>query len=948
MRNRCGLVALLSLAMGASGIAAQEKPAPVPRAAPESVEEHVPKVRLSPPPVWVAGVQQCEIPLKRNDFDWKTGPVIPADWSGKRVKLFYNVSPCGSGKGGLAARATVNGRQFEVPGNSTFCSVEFDITEAVKFGEKNTFPPTGRSSSPVWLRVLPPANVSCLEVETAFDAEYRDATMEVSLAVNNEGTSDAHRLRAVYELIGPDGKGWETEPAETEIGALKAGENRKLAPKLKVKSPLKWDAEHPNLYHLQCSLFEAGKKLETARRRFGFRQVDLRGNQLYINNRPAKVRGAVLFWVQPGLQHNHHPLDLETGRQSLLLTRDANVNHLRPAWYAPVMIDMCDEIGLTCVPGGNWGLGGASWPRRELIELAAFMIATHKSNPSAIMWSVVNEAWGPQYEAMARYIKTIDRRPVCASTVHTGKGGLPGLDIDNDHYPSNRGMTEQVKNGRGWYYDEFCHTSAYEMKMDSYDYGVIDQWGDMFEENWEGAYNTRGVIGATVFAFYGFCSFPAANNPLDAWMRPTASYWHVKKIYCPVRVKEAPLPVPEAGKPPRIEVENRGEFNLNIYRFDWNVGEQKGTLRPDVPPYSKGVIEIPAKAAIGQQVALTVTSPRGFVMNTYLLPIGPVSPPAAPKPSFTGALAIRQDAAEITLEGQGFSWRLDRKTGLIKSGRIGERPVVAGGPSLYLGGPVPRDVKDMASLGTYTDWTPSEVKVNEGADGVTVTVEGAYKAAKGRYTLAFDGAGRLEVRYDFVNTAPNPTGHRASGYREVGVLLEVSGKCDTLRWQRRAKWTTSPDDHIGRPEGTARLSRAGGWPLTPERFEEARKAERDRIIQLYRTGADIPVPDWPWALEEGPNGTHDFGSTKYNIYQASLAGADGMGLRVESDGSQHARCKIRGDHVDFVVNDFSGSSYQSHLAWFKSIKKVLKEGDKIQGAARFRLIQAVKLLESLK
>jgi hypothetical protein len=331
-------------------------------------------------------------------------------------------------------------------------------------------------------------------------------------------------------------------------------------------------------------------------------------------------------------------------------------------------------------------------------------------------------------------------------------------------------------------------------------------------------------------------------------MRPTASYWHVKKAYCPVRIKEAPLPVPEAGKPLRIE-------------------------------------------------------------------------------------------ADISIEGQGFSWRLDRKTGLVRSGRAGDREVVVGGPALYLGGPLPRDVADMASWGTCTDWTPSNVKVTEGADGVTVTAEGVYKAAKGHYALVFDGAGGLEVRYDFVHTGPNPTGHRASGYREVGVLLEVSGKCDMLRWQRRAKWTTYPDDHIGRPEGTARLSRMGGWPLTPEKFLEAQTAEWESINQLYRTGAEIPVPDWPWAHEEGPNGTHDFGSTKYNIYHASLAGADGMGLRVESDGSQHARCKIRGDHVDFVVNDFSGSSYQSHLAWFKSIKKVLKEGDRIRGTARFRLVK---------
>ena len=212
--------------------------------------------------------------------------------------------------------------------------------------------------------------------------------------------------------------------------------------------------------------------------------------------------------------------------------------------------------------GLSFGLGGRNLSIVEAQELATWMVATHKSNPSAIMWSVANEARGPQYELMGRRIKELDRRPVCASTLlQGGPGGLPGLDVDNDHYPSNRRMAKQVQTGRGWYYDEFCHTCTCNFTggEDDYDGGVQDQWGDMFEENWEGAYSLEGVIGVAIFAANGFEKL--GSNLLDHWNRPTAALWHVKKVFSPVRIAEVPQAVPEAGAALLIPVENRGEYS---------------------------------------------------------------------------------------------------------------------------------------------------------------------------------------------------------------------------------------------------------------------------------------------------------------------------------------------------------------------------------------------------
>ena len=889
------------------------------------LEFRVPKARLSAPPVWVEGVKTCEIELEHRDFGWKSGPVIPADWSGKRVKLFYSVSPITSGKKGAVARVMVNGRNFDIEGYSEFASMEFDITAAAKFGAENVIPT--RSRGLAWLRALPPVNVSRLEVETTFDAQYRDATMEVSLEISNEGGEDAQDVRVAFELIGPDGKDWPTGAKELSLGGLKAGEGVALSPKIVVASPLPWDSDHPNLYRLRCALHVGGKKAEVAERRFGFRQVEVRGNGLYINNHRAKLRGAVSFWVQPGLAHNRHPLEVEAGRKALVLLRDANVNHLRPAWYAPVMIDLCDELGMTSVPGGNWGLGGRNLSIVEAQELATWMVATHKSNPSAIMWSVANEAWGPQYELMGRRFKELDRRPVCVSVIRTPANGLPGMDIDNGHYPSNKRMTEDVKNGRGWYFDEFCHTCTYNLtgREDDYDGGVHDQWGDMFEENWECAYGLEGVIGVATFAANGFERL--GSNLLDHWNRPTAALWHVKKVFSPVRIAEAPLAVPEAGAALRIPVENRGEYsNLKEYRWQWRVGGQQGTISPDIAPRSKGELVVPAKAAAGQTLCLTVTDPRGFVINDYALPIGAVKAPALPPPSFTGAATLKRADKRIEVAGDGFRWKIDAASGLIVAGEVRGKNVVTGGPVVIGQRP-------------WTRWKAAQVKAEQSGAGVRVTIAGEYAEGKGQFVCDFTGDGLLRVNYDFTFTGDIPTGKYSGGFREIGALLELDKSCDALRWSRKAKWTTYPEDHIGRPSGLARLAPSGHWPMPPEQFNKYQDAWLKDIEKAYRAFQPLPVPDYPWSQEETPHGAYDFSGTKYHIYWSELVAPSGAGLRAESDGSHSSRVRVEGDRIQFLVNDFSGSSHRSHLGWFKTIHRKVVAGDRVKGSVAFRLFQ---------
>ncbi len=101
----------------------------------------------------------------------------------------------------------------------------------------------------------------------------------------------------------------------------------------RVPSVLPWTAETPNLYKLEVTVTEKGKKLAQYTQHLGFRTVTIgAGNRLLVNGMPVKLRGAC--------RHDMHPtLGRSTNRAQdsldVLLAREANLNFIRTSHYPP-------------------------------------------------------------------------------------------------------------------------------------------------------------------------------------------------------------------------------------------------------------------------------------------------------------------------------------------------------------------------------------------------------------------------------------------------------------------------------------------------------------------------------------------------------------------------------------------------------------------------------------
>ena len=875
---------------------------------------------------------------------------LPADWDGQRVKLCCNAVYS-------AATVWVNGR-LAGGHEGGFTPFELDVTELVQPGESNTIAlavknesvcdalasgtqyaahPLGGITRKIYLFAVPEINIASVHVETTFDEAYTDATLRVVIAVANESRDDAPNARVSFAL-----HAWGTDSNPIVLGtgdlpSLKRAEVLRTTLDFPVAKPRKWDPEHPHLYELTCHLEIKGNRVETVSRRFGFRQIDVRGNEMFVNNRPIKLRGVC--------RHETHPLrgrslTPELWRKDAELFRDANVNLIRTSHYPPAeeFLDACDELGIFVEDEAPfcWAFGGAHRDKHDDPEFAApvlrqtlELVERDRSHPCVLLWSLGNESrWGSNFALSAMAVKQADpTRP------RTFTYGMRNNDADRGHceigayhYPGIKGMGKFVDNDRPVLFDEYCHLNCYNRQEILTDPGVRDLWGRALAAMWEKMYDSNGILGGAIWAgiddmFYlpgGETVGYGAWGPVDGWRRDKPEYWHVKKVYSPVRLLTKEVPVPADGEPVRLQVANRHDFtNLNETGIEWSVGDSTGTVSADVPPRSIGDIIIPPLTRLekGDVLSLRFVSPRGFLIDTYALPVGSAEPPAGVPEKRAGDAALLTETKDVfTVSGTGFTYTFDRSTGQITNAEIDGNSVLIGGPVLMIvpltkerGGQIPPE-KIVPLNVTCQNWRADSVEAKKMGDIVDVRVKGQYEEATGGYTITIDGTGALKVNYRFKSvTKIDP--------RQIGLVFMVPRSFDTLAWKRTAQWSVYPDDHIGRAEGVAKASHE------------------------TTDGDPREEPSWPWVLDATELGTNDFRSSKHNIHYASVTDRSGAGVRIQSDGSQAVRAFLDGNRVGLLVADYSNGGGERFLfSHYEAERRPLEPGSVVAGSVHIELL----------
>jgi len=343
-----------------------------------------------------------------------------------------------------------------------FTPVEWELTDQVRFGESNrldleltvdtlseqlshscgyAFHNLGGIDRSVHLFALPAVHVRALRVDAGLNQACKDGELSVEATLDNPLYQTLADLSLEAVLMAPNGVTVSHSTPRLEAGPVGPGATT-LRLVSSVPRPAQWSAEKPNLYRLRLKLRQGDRLLERVERSVGFRRVEVRGSQLYLNGRRLKLAGAC-----------RHEIDPLTGRADtarhaegdVKLLKAASLNYLRTAHYPPTK------------------------------ELPSAMVDYAQSHPSMIVWSLANESqFNPLFEASAQLCKQLDpTRP----TTFNNPDPKRLCDIANLHYPPMPYEDHLKEDPRPMFLGEYFFPVCHEQTDVGLDPGLRELWG---------------------------------------------------------------------------------------------------------------------------------------------------------------------------------------------------------------------------------------------------------------------------------------------------------------------------------------------------------------------------------------------------------------------------------------------------------------------------------------
>lgn len=840
---------------------------------------------------------------------------VPASYKGKRIVLRFE------GVTGLA-RAYVNGKfvkehfggfniwtcditNFVKPGEEAILAI--GITEPLEKNASSSFDAGGIIRN-VKLMAVPIFSLSRFNVATDLDENYKDATLKVWCNVLAEA-ADEVSLR--FRLLAPSGKNVALPAAEQKF-------QKEEIFSFPVKNPIKWDAEHPELYVLHIDIMKNGKMEGTYTKKIGFREITMAGKEMRLNGKPVKLRGAGRFDSDPIVGRY---LSDEKSLEEVKMLKEANMNFVRPACYAPTeaYLDACDSLGIyveaeNSVTFTKGSQKDTSFSGMYLSQMAD-LVETVRSRPSVIIYELANETYyGVNIGLTYQYTIAEDpTRPIIYSWSHSVPPGEPWpYHIYSYHYADwdsdlgragvavfNSEPTRPLPDNMPILHDEFAHGSSYYQASLARDPGMRDFWGHSIKKFWERMFVTENCLGGAMWAVIddnGSGAWAFEWGAIDLWRRFRPEYWHFRKAYSPIRINEMETVEFDPGQPVTVRIKNWYDHTpLYELTVEWSMGQEKGKFTgPAILPHESGVITIPAlKARKGDKLALRFTDRYQRIVDEFLLETATssisFSGPAGKQPS------VQHVNGTLNVKGERFEIAFDTTTGMITEGVIAGRTILKGGPYLNLEGGVKLSNWQLRRM----SWLPAD------SNRVVVTIKGSYDSVDVTYDISIDGTGLLTTEYTldkFKLPAPLPykipwNNQSAGGYDEVGITFLLSEAVDRMEWKRKGIWSVYPEDHIGRTAGIAYrytshpVQQFGKNPGRPWRDDE-----RDfSVFGQY----DI-----------GGRGTNDFRSNKEDIiYASAMAGKNGAQVKVEGVRPMAVRLEALQDSSLFIDDGDAGIKY---------------------------------------
>ena len=372
-----------------------------------------------------------------------------------------------------------------------------------------------------------------------------------------------------------------------------------------VQDPALWSAETPNLYTLTVRADIRKEAVDFTEIRFGFRTVEIVGNQLMVNGKPILIKGV-----------DRHELSATGGYvvseaemiRDIRIMKELNINAVRTCHYPddPRWLALCDEYGLYVVDEGNIESHGMGYGPETLAKNPIFaaahlardsrMVKRDFNHPSVIIWSMGNEAGaGPNFEACYDWIKAYDpSRPVQyeQGVIGREKRSLRYTDIYCPMYSSPDGDRAYLEHAdKPLIQCEYAHAMGNSMGNFKEYWDLIRsepayQGGFIWDFMDQALYWPSDKPGTDhIFAFGGdFNDYDPSDRSFNCnGVIAADRTWHPHAYE--VRYQYRNILTTAGDRPGVVNIHNENFFtDLSVYRLVWE-------LAVDGEPYRTGTVE---------------------------------------------------------------------------------------------------------------------------------------------------------------------------------------------------------------------------------------------------------------------------------------------------------------------------------------------------------------------
>lgn len=872
-------------------------------------------------------------------FTYRKSFTVPVDYAGKHTILRFD---------GVYshARLFVNGT-FVREHHGGFTRWETDVTPFVRPGKKNEIRlevtdrlddisyasgyahhPIGGILRDVTLFALPETCLYDFYAETHLDAAYEDAVLKIGYSSPVAGGAEV-----AYTLTEPSGRHYLLAQSRFP---LEEGGNMNELP---VKNPLKWDAEHPNLYTLTVTLSKDGKEIGRFDRRIGFRDVKIEKDRMLVNGMPVKLRGACRHDIHPTLGRT---TTAELDSLDVILFKRSNMNFVRTSHYPPTerFLEYCDRYGIyvesetaVCFVDTyrqkNYAPGktqdSAEFTPRYLSQCRE-MVKSFRSHPSILFWSIGNESvYGTNFQQCWDWVKATDKtRPVIFSYPGSVGEKKPVYDILSMHYQDvNGNLNQWNRSTRGFQgegipalFDEWAHPACYTYATLQEDPNIREFWGHSIERMWSGLFDAPGGLGGAIWGYVdetfmlpepkvgtafwkefartakpedyqGKCVGYGEWGIVDVWRREKPEFWATKKAYSPVRLMTTEVASFLSGQRLLLPLYNRFDHtDLDEIKIRYTYkGVEKELPAPSIAPHQKGLLVIPAEAwEEGELLSICFYTATGELLDAEQVSLGSdyhvrlADSEASP---VNGVLLVEETAGMMTIKGDGFEIPFSKETGLICNATSKGQVIIEKGPFLHLDINLNHltgaEVRKSARkfLTSDSDWKKQSLTYTRKEGAVEVALSGFYQDVQ---TDILIEAGEMNVSYV---VAGQPNGY----LRETGLSFYLPERLDYLQWERKGMWSCYPEGAFAGNTGETSL-------YNPKQVRYGENPAQPWLADTHNyyywadagTNCDRPLTQMAKGMKE-------------NIYRYTLsATGGGAGLTVcSSDASLACRTSKRGD-----------------------------------------------------